>query len=199
MLLAKDEIRVFPNVKVELLYENGETEVVETHNVFTNAGRKWLAECNRALSGGSRKLNTIPYYLAVGKGSDRQTISPPGAGAQTESASVEYIENPVEVTSGVYLKAFDRPTTEPSDYINRYEVTLLSSDVTFGSYTSVPLTEFGIITSDAVTSSPGGKKSASGGPYSGTYDNGRLIAYAAIPPHSKTSLWSLRVSWDLRF
>lgn len=162
-------------------------------------GRNWLAESNRVLAGGGRKTDCLPYYLAVGKGSDQQTITPPGAGSQSEDATVTYIENPIEITSGAYLKELDRPTAEVSDYTNRYECTLLTSDVSFGATSSAPISELALITKPANTALPGGLKSASGGPYSGTYDNGYLIAYVALPPITKTSLVALRILWELRF
>lgn len=169
------------------------------HNVFTNHGREWLAASNRVIVAGTRKVDTLPYYIAVGKGSDQQTVSPPGAGTQVESAQVTYIENPVHYQSGVYLAEFDRPTVEPDLYTNRYEKTFQETDISFGASTSVPVTEFGLVTKNAVATTPGGKKTLAGGPYAGTYDNGYLIAYRAVPPITKTGLFKLQVLWELRF
>lgn len=194
--------KLFPDINVVVRMLDKDGVVIHedrSHNVFTNMGRNWLAENNRVLAGGGRKVDNLPYYLAVGQGSDQQTISPPGAGVQTESAAVTYIENPVEVTSGVYLKELDRPTTEPDAYTNRYEVTLATTDVSFGSSTSVPITEFGLVTANATPTTPGGLKTVSGGPYPGTYNNGYLIAYHAIPPVTKTALFRIQILWELRF
>lgn len=175
-----------------------------SHNVFTNKGREWIAESNRVRGttpgpDGTRKIDVFPFYLTVGQGSDQQTISPPGPGSQAESALVTHLEDPAEITSGVYLKAFDRATSEPDQYTNRYEVILQNTDVSFGANPSYPITEFGMVTSDASPTTPGGLKTAAGGPFPGTYDNGFLIAYRAIPPVTKTALFRLQVLWELRF
>ena len=171
----------------------------DSHNVFTNMGRNWMAESNRVLAGGGRKVDVLPYYLAVGQGSDQQSITPPGPGTQAESALVEYIENPVLISGSDYLVELDRPTVEPDDYTNQYTYTIQTTEVSFGANPSVPLTEFALVTSNAITTLPGGKKTVGGGPYSGTYDNGYLIAYRAIPPITKTGLFSLQVIWELRY
>ena len=196
----KDRLPAHANVRLRWKSRSGELLGEHTgHNVFTLAGRRWLAESNRVLLGGTRKGTLIPYFLAVGQGSDQQTVSPPGAGVQVEDANAEFLENPVEITSGAYLKEFDRPTTEPDDYSNRYICTLLSAEVSFGGSPSVPLTEVGLITSDAIATTPGGKKVAGGGFYPGTYDNGVLLAYHAFPPLTKTALFTLEVVWDFLF
>jgi hypothetical protein len=199
---------ISPEVNLIIRLLDPKTEKVldqeEYHNVFTNHGREWLAASNRVLGpvpgpDGTRKIDTLPYYIAVGQGSDQQSISPPGAGVQVESATVTYLEDPVLYQSGLYLAELDRPTTEPDLYTNRYEKTFQQTDISFGASTSVPVTEFGLVTKNAVATTPGGKKLVGGGPYAGTYDNGYLIAYRAIPPIVKTGLFKLQVLWELRF
>lgn len=199
---------ISPQVNVILRLIDPKTDEIvdqqEYHNVFTNHGREWLAESNRVLGpapgpDGNRKIDTIPFFVCVGQGSVQQVVSPPGPGLQVESASVLYLEDPVLYQSGLYLAQLDRPTTEPDLYTNRYEKTFQQTDISFGSSTSVPITEFGLVTKNATSPIPGGKKLVAGGPFPGTYDNGYLIAYRAIPPIIKTGLFKLQVLWELRF
>lgn len=185
----REALDICVNVRIRAYTRVGSCErLIDTHvghNIFTKVGREWLADAARVTAGGARKGTTIPFYLALGKGS------------QTEDQNVKYLNDPVQVTAGNYLVALDKPTSEPISTTNRYTKTLDYTDVSYAG--AVSLTEFGIITSNAVTTLPGGYKAAAGGPYPGTYDNGSLLAFRLTPVISKTALIKLELEWDFVF
>jgi len=202
--------RISPEMNLVIKLVDQQGTVVEDkrfHNVFTNMGRNWLAESSRVVGpvpgpDGTRKVDTTPYYIAVGQGSDQQSISPPGVGLQTEIATVTRIEFPVLYQAGLYLKEIDRPTLEPDAYTNQYQTTFLETDISFGTATAVPITEFGLVTKNAAPGTPGGIQLGAGvSPYeyATPFNNGYLIAYRSVPPITKTGLYKLQITWELRY
>jgi hypothetical protein len=128
-----DSIVPVSNVKVMLRDAKGAVvDYRESHNVFTNGGRRWLrnhlarvaypsdtgGEINCAdgtevdnysivTSGSGSPRSYWPRWIGVGVGGVGQTVSPPGPGTTIEVVTVERLERPVLVTtipSTQYLK-----------------------------------------------------------------------------------------------
>jgi hypothetical protein len=100
----------------------------------------------------------------------------------------------VQISSGGdWLQQISAPGTFPTPLRTRFIAVFADTDINFGSFTSVPLSEIGLYKSSADPSLPNG----SAGAYPGA--GGHLIAYDTFDPIAKTGLFSIEVRWEWRF
>jgi len=179
----------------------------EGHNIWLDLGREYLAQ----LISLSSYDPDVPFvdnrikYMALGIGGTRQLmaavansapISPPysGANAQTDyDVAVTVLERPVRISGSVAnypgvagdqwigrIGSAD-PLTVPTQSTFRRTFTQL--EVSYGPFTSVPVSEIGLLTAGADP---------------GNYQN-TLIAYDTFDSISKTVAFELEVEWTIRF
>lgn len=209
-MIFKEDILCMWNLAIDLRMEDG--EVVEhhrSHNIVTNAGRQFMGEVitPQTLVGASftRHSDEVVRYIGFGIGGARQTsslaLSPPlstdyaGTNTQTDTdVTVNKLERPVQVTAGpLWMREISTPGTFPLATSTRFVATFGQSDINFGSYTQVPLSEIGLFKSGADPSLPNGSLGA----YPGA--GGQTIAYDTFAPITKTGLFSIQVRWEFRF
>ena len=125
--------------------------------------------------------------------------------------TVTGLEYPVQITAANYYDPVKWPATFPEAGTVRFTAVLGYNDVSYGAYTTVPLSEIGLFTSsitEGVTNTQmppldaaefrGDYPPASGNffPPVGTRF---MIAYNTFPTLNKTSSFVLQVDWELRF
>ncbi len=184
-----------------------------THNIVVNTGRQYLCETITAstFSPVTRHSNHVIRYVGFGIGGTRQTSSsassapystayPGGYGgtnAQTDTdAAVAGLERPVRVTnspSDLFFRQVSTPGTFPTAVRTRFIAVFGPTDINYGSFTSVPLSEIGLYTSVADPALPNGVAGA----YPGS--PGALFAYDTFDTIHKTGGFSIEVRWELRF
>ena len=132
--------------------------------------------------------------------------------AQTDSdPTVTGLEYPVQINSLNYYDTVKKPATFPEAGTVRLTAVLGYTDVSYGSYTSVPLSEIGLFTASATegvtnTAYPPLDATEQRGDYpptSGDYfppaGTRYMVAYNTFPTLTKTSAFVLQVDWELRF
>lgn len=124
-----------------------------------------------------------------------------GAGDPTQTdvdPTVTGLEYPVEVTSGDYYDDISQPATFPQPGIVRFTAVVGYTELSFGTYTSVPLSEIGLFTqavSDTwIPAGPGRAVAPLPAPPA-RY----MVAYNTFDTLHKTSAYVLQVDWELRF
>lgn len=201
------------NVEITLT-ERGKNKCAyqsRTHNIVLNTGRQMILENitpATLFSGGfTRTQNTVIRYIGFGIGGSRQTspyasVSPysdaystgyGGTNTQTDSdVTVSRLERPVRVTSApVFMReiatpgTFDYSTSQKSTFIAVFSRT----DINYGGFLSMPLSEIGLYSSAADPSLPNG----GAGAYPG--GTGNLIAYDTFDPVHKTGGTAITVRW----
>lgn len=202
-----DGIELHSNILIQA-FERGKRRILhESHNIFTDIGRQFICENITAssFSGSSfvRTQNTVVRYIGFGVGGNRQT-SPsasatpistdyPGTNTQTDTdVTVSGLERPVKVTSTDWMKEVSTPGTFGTTKEVTYIAVFSETDLTFGSYTSVPISEIGLYKSSATLTLPNG----SSGSYPGA--GGHIIAYDAFNSLEKTARWTIQANWTLR-
>jgi hypothetical protein len=227
---SSDLIEVRSNVSI-IARERGKiVDRREGHNVFVNQGRQWLrniigasrypvdsgsslqnltsnsgepaADNKDTYATGTSEKTYRVRFVGLGIGGSRQTITPPGVGAQVEEVSIIQLEHPVKVSSTRWLKQilpqpdFGDTLIFPNAYTIRFRSIFDYNDVSFPSQvesygTNVPVSEIGLYTSEA----------PSAGTISSTIPPGStgFIAYNIFAPISKTPNFVLEISWELRF
>ncbi len=183
------------------------------HNIVTNTGRQFLAENMTASSFGVgtfvRTQDTVARYIGFGIGGNRQfdpsaSASPysdtypagyAGTNSQTDSdVTVSILERPVQVTDApLWMRELNTPGTFPTVQSTKLITTFSDTDINFGSFTSVPLSEIGLYSSAADPTVFNG----AGSTYPGTGSG--LIAYDTFNTISKTGIFSIEVRWEWRF
>lgn len=179
------------------------------HNIVVNTGRQFLAEVigASAFSGASftRTQNTLIRYIGFGVGGSRQFSSSagtapistdyPGTNIQTDvDLTVSRLERPVRVDGGpTWMKEVVTPASFPSTTSVKFTAIFDDADISYGGYTSVPISEIGLYLSSADPSLPNG----TAGAYPGA--GGVLFAYDTFNNISKTAIFSIEVSWEIRF
>jgi hypothetical protein len=214
MMHITEDVQVKLNLEIDLIYPDGQVaEHHRSHNIITNTGRLFMAEVitPATLAGASftRHNDEVVRYIGFGIGGSRQTsadalnpasalsIAYPGTNAQTDiDVTVAILERPVQVTNApLYMREINTPGTFTGSPIRntRFVTTFSQSDINFGSFASVPISEIGLYKSGADSSLPNGTIGA----YPGAA--GELIAYDTFNPIEKTGLFSIQVRWEWRF
>jgi hypothetical protein len=205
-----DEIEVRQNVHI-IARERGK-KVAERHghNIFLNLGREWLAELISLTSlnpdvtarddrikyiglgiGGTRQLalsyaNSSPYGGAGG--------AYEGTNAQTDiNAAVTILERPVRLSGGedpypgdpgdIWIGAVQAPPEHGLATETTFRRLFGPTDISYGSFASVPLSEVGLMTSTAVSN----------------FHQNQLVAYDTFDTISKTGAVELEIIWTLKF
>jgi hypothetical protein len=162
----------------------------EGDNIWTLTGREYLAELI-----GLQALATRTTFRE-----DRVAYIGVGSGAQEEVSNITSLVDPVPYKTGEFLAALSMPATFPTSGTSttttaiRFVREFSTSEISLGY--NVVLTEAGLFTDgdpddDWNTSSP---------PTDFATAAGRApVAYKAFEPVTKTTQYSLRVVWDVRF
>ena len=145
-------------------------------------------------------------HLAHGIGGNRQvspsisdvpplSIDYPGVNTQTDvDLTISGIQRPVRVTAApLWMREIAAPPTFPSATSVRFVTVFSETDLNYGGYTSIPLSEIGLFTSAADPSLPNG----AAGAYPGA--GGLIVAYDTFNTINKTGLFSIEVRWEMRF
>ena len=139
-----------------------------------------------APTGGNSGASAAPYVTHY-----------PGTNANTDdNPAVQRLERPVRVTGGtslppygagdIWLGQVQAPAVRPTTTSVRFTRIFLETDISYGPYTSVPLSEILLVlhsTSDNFTH----------------VHNNTGIAYDVFPVLHKTSAIVLQADWELRF
>lgn len=190
-------------------------ECRKVHNIYTNIGRQFICEVITASSFPTstsfvRTQNDVVRWIGFGIGGNRQSSSsassPPfstdyaGTNVQTDSdLTVSGLERPIAVTgiagippTGTYVKQVLAPGTFPSATFVEYIALFTETDLNFGPFTSVPLSEIGLFKGAADPTLPNGTVGAYPGP------GGHILAYDNFNTVQKSGLFSIEVHWQLR-
>lgn len=192
----------------------------ESHNIFVNYGRDWIAHLTALATTGPDTFEREDRirYMAVGIGGQSQLIdyttlhgTYPGyaqdwggvGGAtpplQTDTdPTVVGLEWPVLVNNlGEYYDDISAPATYPDTGVVRFTSVFGVGEVSFGAYTSVPLSEIGLFT-QGIDTLPAGTQTP---PilYGALPVTKYMVAYNTFDTLSKTSAFVLQVDWELRF
>jgi hypothetical protein len=209
-----EDIEVRLNLEIDLIERGKRRLHHRSHNIVVNTGRQFLAECitPQSLGPGSfvRTQDQVVRHIGFGIGGTRQNASdaaaPPystpypggygGANAQTDTdVTVSRLERPVKVTTGpdLWMREIATPGTFPTATSTRFIAIFGQSDINFGGFTSVPLSEIGLYKSSADPALPNGGVATYPGPA------GHLIAYDTFDTIHKTGVFSIEVRWEWRF
>jgi hypothetical protein len=210
----EEKIEATWNLEIDL-FERGKRRRFHqrTHNIVVNTGRQMFCEVITPQSLGPssfvRHQDTVIRYIGFGIGGNRQNnpsamASPytdafpagyPGGNVQTDtSVTTTRLERPVRVTAApVWMRQISTPGTFPSSTSTRFIAVFSETDLNYGAYTSVPLSEIGLYKSSADPALPNG----SAGAYPGA--GGHLVAYDTFDTVSKTGVFSIEVRWEFRF
>jgi len=210
-------IQVESNVFLKMI-DPDSNEVVEereSHNIFLNYGRDWIAHLVglSAIAPDATFREDRLRYMAFGIGGRSQLILPatifttyPGyAGDWGGSAPVADpvqedtnptvlgLEWPVLVNATDYYDDISAPNTFPEIGVIRLTSVLGVGEVSFAGFTSVPLSEIGLFTS--------GLPNLTDPPivYGALPLTKYMVAYNTFDTLSKTSAFVLQVDWELRF
>ncbi len=218
MMQIKETVEAHWNLEIDL-FERGKRKRWHQshrrclHNIVTNTGRQFLAEniTPSSLGPGTfvRHQNTVVRYIGFGIGGNLQSSPfasaspysdpyPAGyAGTNTQGDSdptVSILERPVQVTAApLWMREIATPGTFPTGTSTKFIAVFSNSDINFGSFTSVPLSEVGLFKSSADPTLFNG----SAGTYPGP--GGHLIAYDTFGTIQKTGIFSVEVRWEWRF
>ena len=200
------DIPVRANLKVDLVYEDRVVRHHEGHNILTNIGKQFLAESitASALSSGAftRTIDEVVRYIGFGIGGSRQTADTtaldatyPGSNTQTDlDVTVTGLERPVQLTSGGnWMAEIAAPGTFPAANSTKFISSFAKTDINFGTFTDVPISEIALFKSGADPSLANG----AAGAYPGA--GGHAIAYDTFSPIHKTGLFSIIARWTFRF
>lgn len=179
----------------------------QTHNIFVDLGREWLAQLISfsSFSPDVTERDDRVKYMGFGIGGTRQTattvantapISPPYVGGNTQTDSdrtVTSLERPVRVTGssstypGVsgdkWLGLIQAPAGHPTAQRTEFRRVFTSIEVSYPPFIAVPLSEIGLFTSAANIE---GFKNT-------------LIAYDTFDTLTKTTAVELEVIWTFIF
>lgn len=208
-----EPVEVKWNLEIDL-FERGKRRRwhQRTHNIVVNTGRQMICEVITPSSLGPgtfvRTQDTVVRYMGFGIGGTRQNnptafatpysdTFPAGYGGtnvQTDvDVTVARLERPVKVTNApLWLKEIATPGTFPTAQSTRFIAIFDQSDINFGGFTSVPLSEIGLYKSSADPTLPNGS--------AGTYPaaGGHLMAYDTFDSFAKTGGFSIEARWEFR-
>lgn len=213
MMRITEDIEVRWNLEIDL-FERGKRRRwhQRTHNIVVNTGRQMICEVitPQALGPSSfvRHQDTVIRYIGFGIGGSMQNnpaanaapYSDPypagygGTNTQTDTdVTVARLERPVQVTSApLWMQQISTPGTFPTLQSTRFIAVFAETDLSFGSFASVPLSEIALYKSSADPSLPNG----SAGAYPGA--GGHTVAYDTFNTISKTGRFSIEVRWEFR-
>lgn len=217
-VLVSRKLVIESNVHIKMIDpKDGDVkEERKGHNIFLNYGRDWLAQL---ISLQSHSPNT-PFrsdrirYVAFGIGGTSQLIDESTIAAtypgyaqdwggtaaatppvQTDTdPSVIALEWPVLFSSSSYYGDVAAPATFPDTGIVRFTAVVGQNNISFGSYTSVPISEIGLFTEEVA--SVLGTPPIDYGSYPATK---YMVAYNTFDTLSKTNSFVLQVDWEIRF
>lgn len=208
LALPPDFIIGRTNIEIDVRERGKLVRREQTHNIVTNIGRQFLAEVivsDVAAPGLTRHQNTVIRYIGFGIGGDRQnssiannppfSVDYPGSNTQTDTdLTVTGLQRPVKVTSApLWMTEIAAPATWPTATSVRFTAIFSETDINFGSYASVPLSEIGLFTSAADPALPNGASGA----YPGA--GGLIAAYDTFNTIHKSGVFSIEVRWEFRF
>jgi hypothetical protein len=177
----------------------------EGHNIWLDLGREYLAQllAYSLMSPLTAERDDRIRYMGVGIGGNKQLAlgvanaepylsAYPGTNAQTDSdPSVTTLERPVRVNGSEgapigtdeWLGQIAAPATHPTASQVKFIRTFSTTDVSYGSFLSVPLCEVGLYTGLADIN---------------VYNNS-MVAYDTFDTISKTVAFELEFDWTIRF
>lgn len=179
----------------------------EGHNIWLNLGREYLAQliAYASMVGPVAERDDRIRYMGLGVGGNRQLqlgaansapigTAYPGTNAQTDSdPAVLILERPVRVSGGetaypgvgtdVWLGQIAAPVEHPIPTQTKFVRIFGTSDVSYGSFLSVPISEVGLFVGAADP----------------TVYNNTMVAYDTFDTISKTSAFELEINWTIRF
>jgi hypothetical protein len=197
-VLIKDYIEAKSNIEI-ILRERG--KIVgrrETHNIFVSVGEAWLAQliCGETSNyisqmgfgiGGSKQNNSLvdepplsTSYPTVGAHS--QTDIDPLVTALERAVCISSSSVPITPGVDVWLKTVASPT-HPSSNRTRFVCVLSEVEVSFGTFSIVPVSELGLFTSDK----------------NPLIRTNQLVAYDTCAPIPKTTALELEIRWTVIF
>lgn len=206
----RDTIQVKQNLELTLRERGKIVERRTGHNIFLDLGREWLANLVSFESFGPDVpfRNDRIKYMGLGIGGNRQlaagvgniasippmSVSYPGTNNQTDvDPSVTVLERPVRVSGsestypGVSGDAWVGiiGSADPLSVVNQvtFRRVFVQTEVSYGSFIKVPLSEVGLFTSAADPEN---------------YQN-NPVAYDTFDTLTKTTAFELEVVWTLRF
>lgn len=198
----------------------------DSHNIWVNFGREYLAKTISPLDGTytTPVNNAVVRYIGLGIGGDAQTLDIAGTFPTLDThypgqnifddtvISTATLERPVKVTgtagvgasAGVWMSSVTAPPTFGGTPISKVEFDTLftNSDINLGgSYPSVPLSEVGLFLSSEVASRTSEEVYDYGTPpaYINSSTRQKLLAYNTFDPISKTVSVSLEIHWEIQF
>jgi hypothetical protein len=201
-----EDIEVRQNVTIIARSRGKIVTMRKGHNIFLDLGREWLAHLISLASLGPdvpERSDRIKY-MALGIGGTRQialthaNAAPygtiyPGSNAQTDvDPTVTTLERPVRVSGseqaypGIAGDAWVGAVQAPPEFdagAVTFRRLFTATDVSYGSFASVPVSEVGLLTSAADPEN-----------YLNT-----LVAYDTFDTISKTGDVELEIVWTLRF
>lgn len=216
-----EDIEVRINLEIDLIERGKRKHHHASHNIVVNTGRQFLAEVITPATLGpgtfTRTQDTCVRYVGFGLGGTRQyspsavvapyaSLYPAGyeyAGAphnaQTDvDVTVARLERPAAVVdyagpTPLWMRQISTPGTFDALERTKFIAIFSETDINFGGFTSVPLSEIGLYKSSADPSLPNGGAGAYPGP------TGHLIAYDTFDTIHKTGVFSIEVRWEWRF
>lgn len=201
-------IEASTNIEIDVRERGKLVRRERSHNIVTNIGRQFLAEVivsSVVAPTITREQDTVVRYIGFGIGGSRQTsISAdnppysadyPGSNTQLDTNLViTGIQRPVKVNATPqWMTEIAAPCTFPTTTSVRFSAIFATTDINYGGYASVPLSEIGLYSSAADPSLPNG----AAGTYPGA--GGLILAYDNFNTIHKTGVFSLEVRWEFRF
>lgn len=208
LALPPDAIIGLTNIELDVRERGKIVRRERTHNIVTNIGRQFLAEVivsDVAAPSITRHQNTVIRYIGFGIGGSRQnssiannppfSVDYPGSNTQTDTdLTVTGLQRPVRVTAApLWMREIVAPSTFPTATSVRFTAIFSETDINYGGYASVPLSEIGLYTSAADPSLPNGASGA----YPGA--GGLMAAYDTFNTIHKSGIFSIEVRWEFRF
>lgn len=201
-----EDIQAKFNLDIELLDRGRVVDARRVHNIFVDLGREWLASLVgfAGFSPDTVETDARVKYMGLGIGGSKQlatsTILPAvanaysGTNTQTDlDRTVTALERPVRVSGAtttypgdsgdVWLGLLQAPTGHPVATRAQFRRVFSRDEISYGSFTEVPLSEAGLFLSDK---DPG-------------FYNNTLVAYDTFPTITKTVAFDLQVTWTLIF
>lgn len=213
----KTPIKWHGEVSLKLMERLGGKVVEERrgNNIFLDYGREWLSELVsldvaytpfrsdriRLMGfgvGGTSQLVDADTIRGTAHGfwqgypNDWGGVGGTGNPTQTDTdPTVTGLEWPVLTTAGDYFDDISVPATFPAAGQVRFTSVLGYTAVSYGVFTSVPLSEIGLFTETVVPNRAVAPRPAPPERY--------MVAYNTFDTLSKTSSFILQVDWELRF
>lgn len=203
-----EEVIGITNIEIDVRERGKLVRREQTKNIVTNIGRQFLSEVivsSVASPTITRHQNTVVRYVGFGIGGSRQNssiaagapynVDYPGDNTQVDTdLAVTGLQRPVRATAGpLWMREIAAPATFPTATSVRFTAIFGETDINYGGYASVPLSEIGLFTSAADPSLPNGASGA----YPGA--GGLMVAYDTFNTIHKSGMFSIEVRWDWRF